>query len=419
MSESNDTPNPKLTREQRHNFLVLLISHIFTKIGDGLLNPKTTLTWLMTALAAPSFLVGLLVPIRESGSMLPQIFFSGLLRRIDQRKWAWLAGAWLQGFAVAAMVPVALLLEGAVAGGIIIALLIVFSFARSICSLTGKEILGRTIPKQRRGRLSGWQSSTSGLIVLGIGLSLGKLAGERPTLRILAALLTLAASLWLLGGLLVAWLKEKSQRSEAKEDDSVWARASLLVRDEAFRRFVIVRSLMMGSALITPYYVILAQQRAEGAIGALGYLIVATGLAQWVSSPFWGRLADRSSRQVMRWASFLAGALGALVFAMEWFSLDLMQHTWTFAAVLFISVIAHSGIRVGRKTYVVDMAGDDMRGHYVAVSNTIMGVLLLIAGALGALAGTFHPLAAIALFSFLCLAGSFFSRNLEEVTTNK
>ncbi len=403
----------------RHSFVVLLISHICTKIGDGLLNPKTTLTWLLGALAAPSFMIGLLVPIRESGSMLPQLFLSGLLQRFPRRKWAWLTGAFLQGACVFGMALTALFLDGMAAAWIIIVLLALFSLARSICSITGKDLLGRTIPKRRRGGLTGWQSSASGLVVLGIGLTLGNWSGDRPALSTLATLLFGAAALWFCGGLLVALLREPADTRDNTDIPDVWKRLALLRDDAPFRRFVIARTLMMGSALIAPYYVLLAQRHTEGAISVLGYLIVASGLAQWSSSWLWGRHADRSSRWVMIVASALSAALGFSVLLAEGLDWAILQTVWWHAAVFFVSVIAHSGVRVGRKTYVVDLGGDDKRAHYVAVSNTLMGLFLLVAGALGALFGAWSPLAAVAFFGMASLAGALLGRSLQEVTADR
>jgi hypothetical protein len=44
--------------------------------------------------------------------------------------------------------------------------------------------------------------------------------------------------------------------------------------------------------------------------------------------------------------------------------------------------VSHSGVRAGRKTYLVDMAGGTKRTDYVAVSNSMIGLLLLAAGVL-------------------------------------
>ncbi|MFP5412415.1 MAG: hypothetical protein ACLGHB_05525 [Gammaproteobacteria bacterium] len=46
--------------------------------------------------------------------------------------------------------------------------------------------------------------------------------------------------------------------------------------------------------------------------------------------------------------------------------------------------IAHAGVRLGRKTCLVAMAGSNRRTDYVAVSNSVIGAMLLAVGVLGA-----------------------------------
>ena len=46
----------------------------------------------------------------------------------------------------------------------IIALIIAFSLARGFCSVAAKDVLGKTIPRDRRGQLTGWSASAAGLV---------------------------------------------------------------------------------------------------------------------------------------------------------------------------------------------------------------------------------------------------------------
>ena len=70
-------------RESPRSFFYLLGSYFLTKLGDAVASPKTTLAWLTTAVGAPAFVLGLLVPLRESGSLIPQLFVGGVVRRGD------------------------------------------------------------------------------------------------------------------------------------------------------------------------------------------------------------------------------------------------------------------------------------------------------------------------------------------------
>ncbi|MDX1607005.1 MAG: hypothetical protein R3202_12485, partial [Candidatus Competibacterales bacterium] len=69
------------------NFFTIIAANTLSKLGDELANPKTVLAWLFTFVAAPVWLIGFLVPIRESGSMLPQLFIAAFVRRLAVRKW--------------------------------------------------------------------------------------------------------------------------------------------------------------------------------------------------------------------------------------------------------------------------------------------------------------------------------------------
>jgi len=77
--------------------------------------------------------------------------------------------------------------------------------------------------------------------------------------------------------------------------------------------------------------------------------------------------------------------------------------------------IAHAGIRIGRKTYLIDMAGGTKRTDYVAVSNTVIGVLLLVAGGISALASLLSVEAVLILLGLMGVAGAVLALSLKDV----
>src|SRR6056297_2557310 len=115
------------------NFLLQVATHFLTKLGDAIANPKTVLAWLMSALAAPPAMTAFLVPIRESGSLIPQLVIAAWVRQQEVRKWTFVLGSVLQGIAVAAMGLVAVTLQGAAAGAALLGALVVFSLSRGLC----------------------------------------------------------------------------------------------------------------------------------------------------------------------------------------------------------------------------------------------------------------------------------------------
>jgi hypothetical protein len=356
-------------------------SSLLTKTGDALINPKTVLAWLINFMGAPPFLLALLVPVRESGSMIPQLAIAAWVRRKPIRKWTWVLGAVLQGAAVAAIGATALLLRGLTAGLAVLAALVVFSLSRGLCSVASKDVLGKTIPKTRRGRVSGVASGLSGLFVVLVGLAMFLGRPDDAGALFYADLLFGSAALWWLAAGIYAAIREEAGETGGGGNAAADAMKSLglLVHDRNFRRFVVTRALLISSALVAPYFVTLAQRSSGGSTSALGLLVLAGGLASSLSAPTWGRMADRSSRRVLLLAATLAGVVGIAVFALER-SLGAGAPGWVYPAAFLVLGIAHSGIRLGRKTYLVDMAGGNKRTDYVSVSNTVIGIILLLAG---------------------------------------
>jgi MFS family permease len=189
----------------------------------------------------------------------------------------------------------------------------------------------------------------------------------------------------------------------------------LLASDAPFRRFIITRALLMCSALSAPFYVALAQGELGSPGWLLGSFIVASGLASLVSAPVWGRFADRSSRSVMLTAAFLTAGIGLLTYVLVLTAPGIVASIWFLPLAYFVLSVAHSGVRVGRKTYLVNLGSGNRRTDYVAISNSVIGLLLLVAGSVGALAPRIGNGGVIAVLAGMGLAGAFYGFRLPEV----
>jgi MFS family permease len=407
-------------RETPGNFMRMLAANALSSVADSVASAKTTLPWLLLHLGGPGWMTGLLVPLREAGSMLPQLLLGALVRRRPVRKWVWVGGAAVQSLCLAGVAWSALTLRGAAAGWAIVVLLAVFSLARGACSIAYKDVQGKTIPKTRRGRLAGWIGTAAGLASLAVGGALGLLRPDAASSAAYAALLAGGALLWATAAWSFARIVEEPGATEGGVNGFAEAIAKLgLLRDDApFRRFVVARALAMGSGLAAPFYVALARDAMGSAAALLGLFIAVEGLAGLLSSPVWGRWADRSSRQVFAAASALAAVLSMTVAAWTMWVPATAPTAWSqaFYPLAFLGLgIAHAGVRLGRKTYLVDMAEGNRRTDYVAVSNTVIGALLLAAGGLGALAATWSVPGTVALLGAAGLLGAGLSLRLKEV----
>lgn len=404
--------------DQPVNFIWHVVANALSKTGDALADAKVILPWLLGAVGAPTYLLGFLVPVRESLALLPQMLVGGAIRRYPVRKYFWVASSVVEGLCVLGMALVGLGdLGGIAAGWLIFGLLVFFSMARGVASVASKDTLGKTVSKGKRGRVNGYAATASGVIAAAVGVYLAvSPAGARPE-WVLYVLIASAGTSWLLAALTFARIREYPGATDGARSlkDVIGGQVAMLMADAELRRFLAVRTLMMSSALSSPIYIALAQRETGMSLAGLGWLVLATGLANAISASVWGRFSDTSSRLTMVVASLLGGLVGMFVLGALAASTTLVDGIAFYAVALFVLSIAHAGVRIGRKTHIVDLAGGDNKSAYVAISNTIIGVLMLVIGiAVGSLISV-SPEAALLALTGMAILGALLALSMRDV----
>ena len=403
--------------EVPRNFVLNVLNGSATKLAEELASPNLVLAWLLAALGAPTFLAGLLVPVRQAGAMLPQLAIVSRIKSYKKRKWFWVGAGLVQAVALLLMAALVYILTNALLAGVaVVVCLAIFSVASGVGSVSFKDVLAKTVPEGRRGTLLASRATSGGVLALGAGLLLKNYVADVNFLTPYLILLLVAAGLWFGAALLFAAIKEE----DGVTDDSgrpalAEARAGFrLLREEpGFRRFIIARALLLSVTLSIPFYALDAKTLTGSTAGDLGIFVIAISLARVLSSPFWGRFSDRSSRMVMMLGGGLAGAAGILAVAFVLLP-SAWQSAYLYGAIFFVLGIARSGIRLGRKTYLVDAAPADDRPLYVAVSNTIIGAVTLSSGLMGLISSAFGLRILLAVFVGLAFAGVLLSWRMPE-----
>src|SRR5699024_10139973 len=290
----------------------------------------------------------------------------------------------------------------------------VFSLSRGLCSVAMKDVQGKCIPRSRRGRLAGLAATISGLATL-LGSLLLFSGGNDPDTTFYGILLLAAAVAWWLAALAFARVEEFRGETAGGGHAlrEAWKSVGLLKSDRPFRHFVLARALLLASALGSPFVVLLARDASDGAALVAGF-VMASSLASAVSASVWGFMADTSSRRVMVRGGALAALCCLLAAGYALADPDWTGKAWFYPAVFFVLAVAHAGVRVGRKTYLVDMAGGNKRTDYTAVSNTVIGLVLLGVGAASSAAALWGPAWALVLLGTMGLAGTLASWRLPE-----
>ncbi len=238
---------------------------------------------------------------------------------------------------------------------------------------------------------------------------------EAAALRPSLVLLFGGAVLWLIAGLAFAGMTESPGAVAGGRNALGEAAAGfgLLRKAPWFRRFLLVRAVLLSVELAGPFYVLYVKHLFPGQPKALGLIVIAAGLAAALSSPFWGRFADLSSRKVMMLSGIMAAVTGAGALTLE-----LLPPAWSspylVAAIFILLGFAEAGVLLGRKTYLIDRADPERRVTFVAFANSAIGVVALFFGALCLVAEAFGLSWLIAILAMLGLVGAVLSSLLPE-----
>ncbi len=408
-------------REQPRNIALHVISLSLTRVGEGLADAKLVLAWLLDAIGAPTWAMGLLVPVRESLAMLPQLLISAWIRCRPLRKPVYVAGCVVQGAAIIGIGAVALTLSGTLAGILAIALIAAFALGRSLCSISHKDVLAKTVDKGRRASVSGVAGSVAAAVILLMAVAYS--AGWLPlTVPVVAGAVIAGGLAWLLAALVFESIREEPGAPEGAVEGglaAVIAQFTLLRSDARLRQLIVTRILLLSTALAPPFYIALSGDFDPGGLGTLGLFMMASASAGLASAYVWGHLADRSSRRVL----MAAAALAALANGVAAFTALVWPHRLAsdlfLPAMLFLLMIAHQGVRLARSVHVVDMAELDNRAAYTALSNSVVGLVLLAGGVFGVIGQYFGVATVLAVFALMAALAIITASGLDEVQTTQ
>jgi hypothetical protein len=378
-------------------FTRLLSISTLTQLADEIVSAKIVLPWILLSLNAPLWMLALIVPIKESGALLPQWSVQKILAAKFSTVTIWRTGMAMQGAALFAIAAgMWWLVAASFAAYLVLLAVVVLSLGRALCSFTIKDIQAHNVEKGRRGKLIGAGGSAAGLVTILVALLLWQYSADSAVvgseipeqtvlgLLVIAGCLCYGLGLWLSRSLsmpepIVPEPNTPSGRPVGSVPSlSLW---QYVTHESDLRELIISRVLLMHGAIVLPLMVLLIAERYEG-ISSLALVMLASAIASFMSSYIWGWFSDYSARTTLAIAA--AGCMLSLGWLLTPWGL---AELYAAGAGFLLMNLCYSGIRTARKTYLIDMVSHTKRQRYVAAGNTIVGCVLLLVGS--AYAGLF------------------------------
>ena len=152
--------------------------------------------------------------------------------------------------------------------------------------------MGKIIPVEVRGGLTGFRNATAGLVSAAVAFTGGAYFIEANTWgNGYAVTFLVAFTLTMLGMMTLIFVREPTDvpvRATAGFRQRMREMPALLRSDSAYTAFVIARSVAAIGMIAVPYYVIFAGERVGLTGETVGILSVAFLLAATVSDLLWG-----------------------------------------------------------------------------------------------------------------------------------
>ncbi len=379
----------------RRNFQLGVANGLLFTLAETLMDPTLVLVAFIGHLTHSPLWLGLVTPLRDGAWFLPQLWVSGYLQSqpLKLRLYQWMAVArvfaW-GGLALAAFFvrdPRWLLVA-------FFGLYGLYALAAGFGGLSFLEIVGKTVPPQRRAVYFAWRLTLGGLAGIGASVFVRWMLDTDGPLAFPYNFATLFALGWvfaMIGLLLFCIIREP-------RDQTLLPRASLpaqvrratrcLRADPNYRHFLSLRGALMIAGAATPFFAVYVQQRLGGPPGMVGvYLGVYTTaslLANVLFGKYSARLGNRRTMVIATVAGLLmTGSVLALMLAAAPLGLSGRAASLWLLPVFALSGIRESGQGVSAQSLLLDIAPPSERTLYLGFANSLLGVVLLATGVSG------------------------------------
>ena len=390
----------------RRNFFLLLTEYSTRHVAMAFIDPNVILPVFLSRLTDSSLLIGLNSSLPFTMWLFPQLFAARYLTGKTQKK-RYILIPMLANRPVCFVLALALLLGGVRYPPLMLTLVILGSSllwaTQGLAAVAWFDLVDKAMPTRQRGRLFGSGQVASGLLIVGAGAAISYILGNAglPFPRDYVVLFLTGGAIFAVDWFIMAAIKEPEETTAVDPgvSNSSFLRrlADIWKQDRDFRTFMAVRLLAGLKGLAVPFYAIFGTEQlglGEGVVGPFTSILV---IGNMVGAVLLGALYEKRGG---RWS--IRGGVVAGMFAPLWALLlpSLMPagHPWmiyAYGLVFFALGMQKANFLQGFCNYLLDLAPADQRPTYMALSNTINGVIILpaalVGGAILDLTGNSYP----------------------------
>jgi MFS family permease len=387
-----DEPAPERTeaelaaeveRNYRWNFSVNLIDGASFWFGSSFFSSATVIPLFISQLTDSQLAIGIVAMIAQGSWFIPQLFTANVVERLSRKKPVVVnLGFFLERVPVWVTAVSALLAFWYPMAALLLFIIAYawYGLGAGIIATAWQDLIARCFPVARRGRFFG--------LTMFLGAGTGMVAASLSAWLLEAFpfpfnfvyTFSLAALFITISWFFLALTREPVQPSTEprQSNKQYWSTLPDIVRrDENYRRFLYGRLLMALGGMGLGFVTVTAVQKWQVSNSTVGLYTLAMLLGQTAGNLFFGLLADRYGHILSLELSAVAGMLAYLI---VWLA---PEPIWIFGAFVFLGV-STGGVIVSGILVVMEFCAPAKRPTYVGLTNTVVGIVSMIAPLIGA-----------------------------------
>jgi MFS family permease len=380
-------PHQGLPPNYRHNFWCLALDFCFFGIAMAFFNPSTVTPSFLTELGASTSVIGLMSTLQRAGWLVPQLFAARYLANKPFKKPYILLPAGISRtmlLVIAGLIWATQARPPSLVIAIVIGVSAIFWLGDGMGSVAWFDFLSKTIPPERRGRMTGTGQVLSGVMGFLAGFAVEWILGDQgPAYPNNYALLYLLAFIMLAISFTAITFgrepKGHSTQSVPKWSTYVQQLVGVLKEDKTFRRYVLTRQIFNLSALATPFYMTYALDKLGLPTQVAGRYTAIGVIGTIISALLFGWANERhGSHTAMSLSLFANASVPALALLIPRLLGDPTVLAWAYGLVFLAYNLAMASFMPSWIAYILELAPETQRPVYIGMTNTFNSVSALV-----------------------------------------
>jgi MFS family permease len=257
---------------------------------------------------------------------------------------------------------------------------IIFSLFSGLAGVVFIEVVGKTIPLNKRGSFFGLRMFSGGLLAAFGGLAVKKIIADYAFPFDFGYVCIIAWVLMLLGLASFAVLREPDVRDGLeKASPSVQLKTALRIfkNDSNFRRLVFSRAWINTALMAMPFYIIFSIERLSAPTWMAGIYLTSQMLGYLGSNLLWGWLSNHISNKMVIVLATVCRVIPPLAAYIVCF---FYINPYLFALIFLLIGMAESGVDMGYMTYLLEISPEKGRILSIGLLHTLIAPTILFSG---------------------------------------